>query len=226
MKTNRGYPTVCVLLVLSLLGGCAVPATEPTPAQQAPATTTVRLETTPAYVIATPPFTADEAPLQAAELVIPEVWIVSSRQSKRALAEYLYHPESQEDLQRIIQQLDWVNPGLPDTLLPGTMVVIPPTYLVTQAEPLAAIAEVMGIPEDTVVAANPGLDPDTPLSEGTVVILPALYIIPQDTLLSSAANSLDTSSEALISANPGLVGTEEIRAGTVLIVPPRRENWP
>lgn len=167
----------------------------------------------PDPAVATPQAVLAEAPLGAIP-DIPSVLIVSSRQSKVALAAFL---------KTTPEQLDWVNPGLPDPIIPGTLIVIPPIYR-SEGEPLASVAEKTGLSEEVLRAANPRLGDADTVADGAVLAMPALYIVPADTLLSSTAQTLETSNEALLSANPELADSEEIRAGTVLVVPPESEQ--
>ena len=120
-------------------------------------------------------------------------------------------------------QLDGVNPGLPDPVAPGTLVVIPPVYRAS-GETLSDISKKTGLAEDLLRAANPQLGGKTILPEGTVLAVPALYVVTEDTLLSSAAQRLATSDQALLSANPQLAGQKAITAGTLLVVPPGKES--
>ncbi len=181
---------------------------------------------TPRPALSTPSFTAAEAPLHGGLVEIPEVWIAASRQSKAALVTYLYRPQSAEALSTLIDLLDCVNPDLPDPVLPGTLVVIPPVYRVSQSEPLSAIAATVGVPEDLMRAANPALPGQKPLAAGTAVVLPRLYVVTHDTLLSAAADMLQTDDQDLIRANPSLADQPEVRSGTVLVVPLPKEAAP
>lgn len=167
-----------------------------------------------------------EEPLQGRLADIPEVWIATSRQSKRALVNYLYAPQSPEAADKLLEQLEWVNPNLTDPILPDTLVAIPPVYRVSQGETLSAIAQTMGYSAELMRAANPDLSAEEAIDQGTVVALPRLYVVTQDTLLSATADRLQTSDEALISANPALAEQPEIRAGAVLVVPPQQEEQP
>lgn len=63
-----------------------------------------------------PPAALIEQPLHGLPARVPEVWLVPSLQSKEALAAHLMTD---------VEQLDWVNPGLPAQVSPGTLVVIP-----------------------------------------------------------------------------------------------------
>lgn len=148
--------------------------------------------------LATPQSGQVEEPLQGRLVDIPEVWVATSRQSERALVSYLYPRQEPEATDKLLQQLELVNPALSDPILPGTLVVIPPVYRVSEREPLSAVAQTMGFSEDLMRATNPGLDTQTPLNQGTVVVLPRLYIVPQDTLLNATADVLQTSDKALI----------------------------
>jgi len=167
----------------------------------------------PDPMLATPQAVLAEGPLGSIP-DIPTILIVSSRQSKAALAAFI---------KTTPEQLDWVNPGLPDPIVPGTLIVIPPIYR-SPGETLAAVAQKTGLPEEVLRAANPRLGNEEIVAAGKVLAMPALYIVPADTLLSSTAQTLETSNEALLSANPALANRDEIRAGTVLIVPPESDH--
>ena len=196
------YLSLLVGVSLFLLVGCGNnPTNQSQPTEPAVAT--------PDLALATPQAVLAEGPLGAiAE--IPNVLIVSSRQSKVALAAFI---------KTTPEQLDWVNPGLPDPIVPGTLIVIPPIYR-SSGETLSAVAQKTGLPEEVLRAANPKLGNEETVAAGKLLAMPALYIVPADTLLSSTVQTLETSNEALLSANPGLANSEEIRAGTVLVVPP------
>jgi hypothetical protein len=64
-----------------------------------------------------PPPAVLEQPLKGDVVDVPAVWLVPSLQSKEALADFLMIG---------IDQLDWINPGLPDQVPPGTLIVVPP----------------------------------------------------------------------------------------------------
>ena len=188
-------------MLMLFLGACSSNTDDqPTP--------TVPVVATPDLALATPQAVVVEGPLGSIP-DIPSVLIVSSRQSKTALAAFL---------KTTPEQLDWVNPRLPDPVSPGTLIVIPSIYR-SEGEPLAAIAQKTGLAEEMLRAANPKLGATDTVSAGTVLAMPVLYIVPADTLLSSAVQTLETSKEALLSATPKLANSEEIRAGTVLVVP-------
>ena len=197
-------------ILLILLAGCQ-PNASPTPtAPPEPAVT-------PDAAFPTPAFAQAEEPLQGSVPDIPSVLIVGARQSKDDLAGYL---------KTTVPNLEWVNPGLDDPALPGTLVVIPSVYRATQGETLSGIAAQTGLPEHELLAANPGLDAQAALGEGALLALPSLVIMPDDTLLSAAAGALATTDDALLSANPHLAGADAIRAGTLLVVPAERRQAP
>jgi LysM repeat protein len=179
-----------------------------TPPQATPA-----IVATPDPRLATPVTVLADEPLQGAIPEIPSIFIVPSRQPKVALATFL---------KTTVEQLDYVNPGLPDPVVPGTLVAIPLTYR-PAGETLAEVAQKTGVPEATLRAANPKLAEGEAL-EGKILAMPAIYIVPADTLLSSTVDTLQTSQDALLSANPELSDQEEIRQGTVLVVPPESEQ--
>ncbi|MCI0564064.1 MAG: LysM peptidoglycan-binding domain-containing protein [Nitrososphaera sp.] len=168
-------------------------------------------QATPDSQLFPPPPIGEEEPLQAAIPDIPNVYIVPSRQSKADLATHL---------RTTPDQLDWVNPRLPDPISPGTLIVIPPIYRAGLGEKLSDIAHKTGLPEELLRATNPELDAQGTLAEGTVLVVPLLYVAPTDTSLSSIANSLNINGETLLSANQNLVNQEDIKAGDVLILPP------
>jgi len=165
-------------------------------------------------LLSTPRPAPPKEPLQGQIPDVPNIFIVGARQSKVALAAFL---------KTTPDQLDWVNPGLPDPVAPGTLVVIPPVYRAS-GETLSDISKKTGLAEDLLRAANPQLGGKTVLPEGTVLAVPALYIVTEDTLLSSAAQRLATSDQALLSANPQLAGQKAITAGMLLVVPPGKES--
>ena len=183
-----------------------------TPDQQPLSTPTTIAATS--VLLATPQMASAEESLRGKIADIPNVFIVGARQSKSALATFL---------KTTPDQLDWVNPGLPDPVTPGTLVVIPPVYRAS-GETLSDVSKKIGLAEDLLRAANPQLGGKTVLPEGTVLAVPALYIVTEDTLLSSAAQRLATSDQALLSANPQLVVQKAITAGTLLVVPPGKES--
>jgi hypothetical protein len=181
--------------------------TQPVQPDQPPVATADPLLATPLPVLG-------EQPLQGRIPEIPTIFIVPSRQSKLALAEFL---------KTTPEQLGWVNPGLPDPIVPGTLVVIPPVYR-TGGETLSEIAQKTGLSEELLWATNPQLEDNEPLVDGMILAVPALYIFSNDTPLSSAAATLGTSDEALLSANPELAAQKSVLAGTVLVVPPKSEE--
>lgn len=63
-----------------------------------------------------PPTELVEQPLNGFEQGAPEVWLVPSLQSKLDLAAHIGVG---------LAQLDWVNPGLSEPVLPGTLIVVP-----------------------------------------------------------------------------------------------------
>jgi LysM repeat protein len=154
-------------------------------------------------------------PLQAAEVMAPETWIVPALQPKQALAVYL---------KTTVEQLDWVNPGLTDPVAPGTLIAIPPSYRVSSGESLSSIATNTGLPADILQAANPKLSATGDLSPGTVLAVPPIIVMQEAVSLEAAAASLDASGDALLSANPDLANSSAIQAGTVLILPPESET--
>ena len=199
--THRSGIVVILLAFIGALAACGVTTPEPQPAptpepQSTPAPTAAA---TSSPLLATPQVASAEEPLQGKIPDIPNVFVVGARQSKAALAAFL---------KTTPDQLDWVNPGLPDPVAPGTLVVIPPIYRAS-GETLSDVSQKTGLPEDLLRAANPQLGGETVLPEGTMLAVPALYIVPEDTLLSSTAQTLATSDEALLSANPQLAGQEE-----------------
>lgn len=200
---------VILIVLIPPLAACQdSPGGNPTPAPTSPP-----VQATVNPDLATPQTTLADEPLQGDIPEIPSIFIVSSRQSKLALAAFL---------KTTSEQLDYVNPGLPDPLAPGTLVVIPPAYR-PNGETLADVSKKTGIPEEILRAANPKLG-DSESLEGKILAMPALYVVPADTLLSSTADTLQTSQDALLSANPELSTQEGIRQGTVLVVPPESEQ--
>jgi LysM repeat protein len=209
MPAFKAYPTFILVLCLALLAGCEA---QPMPTPIAEAIPTV---SPPEPILATPQLTLAEEPLKGVIPDIPDVFVVPHRQPKRALAAYL---------KTTPEQLDWVNPGLPDPVLPGTLIVIPPIYRTVQGETLADVAQKTGLPEEVLLTANPGRGTQEALADGTILAVPRLAIVPADTLLSATADVLQVDMEALLSANPELAGQEQIRAGSVLVVPPVRKE--
>lgn len=206
--TRRVWIVIISIALTEALATCKANAPEQPPK---PTPTTAA---TSSALLATPQMASAEEPLQGQIPDIPNVFVVAARQSKSALAAFL---------KTTPDQLDWVNPGLPDPVAPGTLVVIPPVYR-TSGETLSDISKKTGLPEDLLRAANPQLGGKTVLPAGTVLAVPALYIVPEDTLLSSAAQRLETSDEALLSANPQLAGQKALTAGTLLVAPRGKES--
>ena len=102
--------------------GClwwTTPEPQPAPTPEPQSTPAPTAAATPSPLLATPQVTSAEEPLQGKIPDIPNVFVVGARQSKAALAAFL---------KTTPDQLDWVNPGLPDPVAPGTLVVIPPVY--------------------------------------------------------------------------------------------------
>ena len=205
---HRAGHVVIAAALAAVLAACG----GKTPEQQPKPTPTSAATASP--LLATPQKAAAEEPLQGQIPDVPNVFIVGARQSKAALASFL---------KTTPDQLDGVNPGLPDPVTPGTLVVIPPVYRAS-GETLSDISKKTGLAEDMLRAANPQLGGKTVLPEGTVLAVPALYIVTEDTLLSSAAQRLATSDQALLSANPQLAGQKAITAGMLLVVPPGKES--
>lgn len=208
---------VHALLTVSVI---AIGCNGTTPRQQS------NIAATPDPRVAAPQTLLPEEPLHGKLADIPEVWVATSRQSKRALVNYLYAPKAPEAVDKLLQQLEWVNPTLSDPILPSTLVVIPPVYRVSQSETLSEIGQTTGYSEELMRAANPDLAETGALDPGALVALPRLYVVTQDTLLSATADILQTNDEALIAANPALAEKQEIRAGAVLVVPPPQEEQP
>ena len=204
---HRAYLSLILVAFIAVLAACGVT----TPEQQPKPTPTSAATASP--LLATPQKVAKE-PLQGWIPDVPNVFVVGARQSKAALASFL---------KTTSDQLDGVNPGLPDPVAPGTLVVIPPVYRAS-GETLSDISKKTGLAEDLLRAVNPQLGGKTILPEGTVLAVPVLYVVMEDTLLSSAAQRLATSDQALLSANPQLAGQKAITAGTLLVVPPGKES--
>lgn len=212
---------IFLLLVSSTISACArfgsfgaAPAASPA-ASPTTATPTRGAVATPIADLATPLPVGTEMPLQAAEVTAPETWVVPAMQPKEVLASYL---------KTTVEQLDWVNPGLPDLVPPGTLIAIPPSYRVSAGESLSSIATNTGLPADMLQAANPKLSATGELSPGTVLAVPSIMVMQETTSLEAAAASLDASGDALLSANPDLADSDAIQAGTVLILPPESEG--
>lgn len=170
---------------------------------------------TPDPILATPQTQLGRVELQGNIPEIPNVLVISSSQSKAALADYL---------RTTPVQLDWVNPTLDDPIPPDTLVVIPPIYRVTKNEELADISQATRFSEQLLLEFNPKLDAQETLRKGTILVMPSLYIVPENTLLSGAAETIQVNSEELLSANPNLDESKEIMEGTVLVVPPKSEE--
>lgn len=207
---------ISLLLASSTISACArfgsfgaAPAASPT------ATLASGPVATPILALATPLPVGTEMPLQAAEVMAPETWIVPALQPKQALAVYL---------KTTVEQLDWVNPGLTDPVAPGTLIAIPPSYRVSSGESLSSIATNTGLPADILQAANPKLSATGDLSPGTVLAVPPIIVMQEAVSLEAAAASLDASGDALLSANPDLANSSAIQAGTVLVLPPESET--
>ena len=207
LSLPRVFASFTLLMFLSLLVACGGNATtQPQPVAPAVATPDP-LQATPQSVLA-------QEPLQGQIPDIPTVFIVTARQSKALLATFL---------KTTPDQLDWVNPDLPDPVTPGTLIVIPPIYR-TSGETLSAIAQKTGMPEKELRAANPKIGATETLTKGIVLAVPPIYVVPEDTLVSTAAAMLQTSDDVLLSANPQLREQDKILAGTVLVVPLKREK--
>jgi hypothetical protein len=213
---RRPYLSLILVAFIAVLAACGVttPESQPTSTPEPQAAPASIAAAPPSSLLATPQKASAEEPLRGQIPDIPNVLVVAARQSKAALATFL---------RTTPQQLDWVNPGLPDPVAPGTLVVIPPIYRAS-GETLSDISQKTGLPEDLLRAANPHLGGETVLPERTMLAVPALYIVPEDSLLSSTAQRLATSDEALLSANPQLAGQQELVAGTLLVVPPGKES--
>lgn len=173
-------------------------------------TPTIAAIATPDTDIAPPPLPGAEGPLYGGMVEIPEIWIVPSLVSKEDLALYL---------KTTVEQLDWVNPGLEQRVVPGALIAIPASYRVSTEETLAAISAATGLPEELLRTANPNLSAAGPLPVGTVLAVPPITIMAEATSLSATAAALNLSGSALLSVNPELAGRETIDAGTVLILP-------
>lgn len=163
---------------------------------------------------ATPALTLSEDPLASQITSVPSVHIITARQSKSTLATFL---------KTTSEQLDWVNPGLPDLIPAGRLVVIPPVYR-TNGETLNDVSEKTGLPIETLLSYNPNRDVDTELAEGELLTVPPLYIVPEETLVTVAAEALGTDKQALLSANPELADEPIIATGTILVVPLSNEE--
>ena len=205
LPMSRVLASFTLLLFLALFVACGENATAQ-PTAQAVATPDL-LQATPLPVLA-------EEPLQGQIPDIPTIFVVTARQSKALLATFL---------KTTPEQLDWVNPGLPDPLLPGTLVVIPPIYR-TNGETFSEVSQKTGLPEKQLRAANPKIGATETLTKGIVLAVPPIYIVLEDTLLSSASATLQTSDDALLSANPQLAAQDKILAGSVLVVPLESEK--
>ena len=213
--------TVVLIASMTLLAVCGG-SPKPSSPTQAAATSPPLVPPTQAtagavnVLLSTPQPAPTAEPLLGKIPDIPNVFIVAARQSKASLATFLKTTPA---------QLDWVNPGLPDSVTPGTLVVVPPIYR-TSGETLSEVSQKTGLPERQLRAANPQLGGIQALPSGTVLAVPALFIVPENMPLSGAANRLETTRDALLSANPELAGREEIAAGRVLVVPLEREGQP
>ena len=168
---------------------------------------------TPVNAIEPPPPPVAEGLLTGVRVETPNICIVPARQSKADLA---------ANLNTTVEQIEWVNPGLPDEVPPGALVIIPPGYRVFQETSLSAVARATGLSEEMLSAANPNVAANAALPAGAVLSVPALYSVGEETPLGAVAETLNLSSEALLSANPN-VG-ETLPAGVVLIVPPQEEK--
>ena len=196
------------VVLLGTLTACnSGPTTRATPTQ-APLSTQAPIAT-PDPSLATPPPALAEEPLQGQVVEIPSIFIVPARQSKAALATHL---------KTTPEQLDWANPGLPDPIAPGALVVIPPYYR-TAGETPSQVSQRTGLPEELLRAANPQIGEDGELAAGALLLAPPIYIVPDDMSLSSVAAALKTNDEALLSANPALADQTGVAAGTVLVAP-------
>lgn len=116
-RAHNRFPSRFVLAVVLMILTAFVACTSQDTTQNIAALTPTSAPPDPAIE---PPPAIVEQPLQGAIAAIPEVWLVPSRQSKEELAAYLMTD---------VAQLDWVNPGLPAEVPPGTLVVIPPDAL-------------------------------------------------------------------------------------------------
>jgi hypothetical protein len=136
-----------------------------------PPTPTAPAVVTPDPALATPQLMASEEPLQRDIAEILSISIASARQPKVALAAYL---------KTTAEQLNLVNPTLPDPIAPGTLVVIPPAYR-TAGETLAEVTQKTSLPEDLLAAANPNVAVDQLLAGGSLLAMPGLYIVAGNT---------------------------------------------
>lgn len=115
------------LFLLNVIAACTSPngttgAITPDPTATKPAPTATVAPPDPALA---PPADLVEQPLNGSLADVPEVWLVPSRQSKTELAAHLMTD---------VARLDWVNPGLPEQVPPGTLIVIPPDVLARDVE--------------------------------------------------------------------------------------------
>lgn len=205
---HRFHLCLLPIALVWAVSACAPSTTSRATPTQAPLSTQAAIASPDPYQA--PPLSAPaEEPLQGQVVEIPSIFIVPARQSKAALATYL---------KTTPEQLDWANPGLPDPIAPGALVVIPPYYRTT-GETLSAVSQKTGLSEELLRAANPLIGEDGELAAGALLLAPTIYIVPDDMSLSSVVAVLKTNDEALLSANPALADQTGVAAGTVLVAP-------
>lgn len=78
-----------------------------------------------------PPADLVEQPLSGPKQDAPEVWLVPSLQSKQDLAAHIGVE---------LAQLEWVNPGLSEPILPGTLIVVPSGFMAQDVSQLPLIS--------------------------------------------------------------------------------------
>jgi len=201
----RIFYTVGIALVIALHIGlnCFTLSPKPVFARET-------YSTPPTPTLIPPTATLDEVPLGNFSSTIPDVLLVFKAQPLRDLAAYL---------KTTPEQLLARNPGLPDTVPIGAIVVIPDIYQVTASQTLSAVANETGLPVEQLIATNPDLTETSVLTKGIVLRMPRLHIVYQEKALSAVADEVQTSTDVMLSANPELMEKESVQAGEVLVVP-------
>jgi LysM repeat protein len=166
----------------------------------------------PSSAFRTPLPVQPEEPWTGNIVGVPEAVIVPGRQSLLDLANHYYTTP---------KQLLWFNPDLdPDeSVMPGTLVLIPAGYRADEGETISSVSNVTGIPIAYLLEVNPDLSEEQALTAGTLLVVPPTYFIDADSTVDAIAEQLNVAPELLLSANPRLERDDSVQAGTVILAP-------